>query len=124
MLAWGNGIANEYYEYKLPPDFRRPKDDVEVEKLIRNKYDKKLYIHENFDYASFAKHHPVSSPSSNRGGAAPVSRRSDTTSIGTTFKKTPARVEPAHINAPTRSIPVVPLKTSSEVRHRVTCCCI
>ena len=112
MLAWGNGIANEYYEYKLPPDFRRPKDDVEVEKLVRNKYDKKLYIHEHFDYANSVKKHPVKSVLSE-------SRGTDVSGSGSKLKKTTGRVEPAHISAPVRNIPVVPLKTSSEVSYSV-----
>ena len=94
MLAWGNGIANEFYEYKLPSDFRRPTDDPGVEKFIRNKYDKKLYIHENFDYASSVKKQPAGN-----SGAG----------------KKAGKVQPAAINAPVRSIPVVPLKTKSEV---------
>jgi len=81
MLAWGNGVGNEFYEYKLPSDFRRPKDDKDVEIFIRNKYDKKLYVHDNFDYAKSIKNHPTNS--------SPV---------------------PAAVNAPTASVPVVPLK--------------
>ena len=86
MLAWGNGVGNEFYEYKLPSDFRRPKEDKDVEIFIRNKYDKKLYVHDNFDYAKSIKNHPSNS--------SPV---------------------PAPVNAPTSSVPVVPLK-KSEVR--------
>ena len=105
MLAWGNGIANEFYEYKLPSDFRRPTDDPGVEKFIRNKYDKKLYIHENFDYANSVKKQPTSTGSSGVGSKA-------------------GKVEPAAINAPVRSIPVVPLKTKSEVSHAVAGCSV
>ena len=94
MLAWGNAVANEFYEYKLPSDFRRPSDDPGVEKFIRNKYDKKLYIHENFDYATSVKNHPGS---------------------GSKAAKPSKAVQPAAINAPVKSIPVVPLKTKSEV---------
>jgi hypothetical protein len=100
MLAWGNAVANEYYEYKLPSDFRRPSDDPGVEKFIRNKYDKKLYVHDNFDYASSIKNHPGGSSSSSVGS-----------------KAKPKKVEPAAVNAPVKSIPVVPLKTKSEVRR-------
>ena len=35
MLAWGNGVANEYYEYKIPSDFKRPMTDQAAEKFIR-----------------------------------------------------------------------------------------
>ena len=108
MLAWGNGIANEFYEYKLPSDFRRPTDDPGVEKFIRNKYDKKLYIHENFDYANSVKKQPTSAGNSSAGSKA-------------------GKVEPAAINAPVRSIPVVPLKTKSEVslmHKRIFCCLV
>ena len=100
MLAWGNGVANEYYEYKLPPDFRRPKDDPSAEKLIRNKYDKKLYIHDNFDYAASIKNHPAAAAAENSKRTAAESKR---------------KVEPAAVGAPVKLIPVVPLKTKSQV---------
>ena len=100
MLAWGNAVANEYYEYKLPSDFRRPIEDVGVEKFIRNKYDKKLYVHDNFDYASSIKSHPGSG-----------------SSVASKAKPKPSKVEPAAVNAPVKSIPVVPLKTKSEVNQ-------
>ena len=35
MMAWGNAIGNEFYEYKLPADFRRPTNDQTAEKFIR-----------------------------------------------------------------------------------------
>jgi len=94
MLAWGNAIGNEFYEYKLPADFRRPTNDQTAEKFIRSKYDKKLYCHDNFDYASTLNKH--STPDTVR-------------------KVEPAKPSacPVRVSAPTSSIPVVPLKTKA-----------
>lgn len=95
MLAWGNGIGNEFYEYKLPADFRRPTNDQTAEKFIRSKYDKKLYCHDNFDYAS----------SLNKHSTPDIVRKEQPT-------KTPVPL-PVRVSAPTSSIPVVPLKTKA-----------
>mmetsp|Transcript_128659 Transcript_128659/g.234119 ORF Transcript_128659/g.234119 Transcript_128659/m.234119 type:complete len:612 (-) Transcript_128659:28-1863(-) len=46
----GNRIGNDYYEYKLPRDYQRPKEGDSREKIsswIRNKYDRKDYAPRN-----------------------------------------------------------------------------
>lgn len=95
MMAWGNAIGNEFYEYKLPADFRRPTNDQTAEKFIRSKYDKKLYCHDNFDYASSLNKHATPDPV----------RKEQAT-------KTPVPM-PVRVSAPTNTIPVVPLRAKA-----------
>lgn len=44
IQKWGNKRAKEHYECYLPADFVLPQGDSAMETLIRNKYERKLYI--------------------------------------------------------------------------------
>lgn len=50
MQKWGNKRANEYWEYNLPKDYRRPTENstmADLEKFIRAKYEKKLWVRDD-----------------------------------------------------------------------------
>jgi hypothetical protein len=45
MQEWGNGRANDKYEYHLPADHIRPEgSDQAMDQFIRNKYEREKWI--------------------------------------------------------------------------------
>lgn len=81
MQRWGNKRANEYWEYKLPKDYPRPNEKssmAALEKFIRAKYEKRMWVRDNdsdYDYSSSesdSDSKPLSAINSNRSKTAPV----------------------------------------------------
>lgn len=61
MQRWGNKRANEYWEYNLPKNYPRPTENssmADLEKFIRNKYEKKLWVRDDLqsgsDYSDYS----------------------------------------------------------------------
>jgi len=71
IQKWGNKRAAEYYECYLPQDFVRPHGDSAMETLIRNKYERKLYIKKNGEPPA-KKDTPVSKPAQEKRKEKPV----------------------------------------------------
>lgn len=47
----GNKLSNDYWEYKMPKNYRKPTEDSspnEVEKFVTDKYIRKLFVPDNF----------------------------------------------------------------------------
>lgn len=61
MQRWGNKRANEYWEYNLPKNYPRPTENssmADLEKFIRSKYEKKLWVRDDLqsgsDYSDYS----------------------------------------------------------------------
>ncbi|CAB3402423.1 unnamed protein product [Caenorhabditis bovis] len=50
MRVMGNEKARQVYEHDLPPQFRRPTSDSQMEQFIRSKYEQKRYMMRDFVY--------------------------------------------------------------------------
>lgn len=50
MRVMGNEKARKVYEHDLPPQFRRPTSDSQMEQFIRSKYEQKRYMIRDFKY--------------------------------------------------------------------------
>ena len=72
MQRWGNKRANEYWEYHLPKNYNRPTETstmADLEKFIRAKYEKKMWVRDDLrsdsEYSDYSYSYSDSDSDSN-----------------------------------------------------------